>query len=75
MAVDHGKRRNPKQAAFLAAIARTANVTKAARIASCDRDRHYAWMRDPEYATLFADAWERGVQFVEAAAVRRAEAA
>jgi hypothetical protein len=43
-----GKIRHPKKRAFLAAMANTANVLRAAEIARMDRDNHYLWMKkDP----------------------------
>jgi hypothetical protein len=59
--------------AFLAAMANTANVVRAAAIAGVDRDNHYLWLKkDPDYAPAFEIAWQRGVDVLEAEAVRRA---
>lgn len=69
----YGEIRHPKKRAFLAAIANTCNIVRAATIAKCDRDNHYHWLKkDPLYARLFEVAWGRGVDVLEAEAVRRA---
>lgn len=68
-----GKIRHPKKRAFLAAMANTANVLRAAEIAGIDRDNHYLWLKkDPDYATAFEIARGRGADALEAEAVRRA---
>jgi hypothetical protein len=68
-----GKIRHPKKRAFLAAVANTANVVRAAEIAGVDRDNHYLWLKkDPDYAEAFEIAWQRGADVLEAEAVRRA---
>ena len=68
-----GKIRHPKKRAFLAAVANTANVLRAAEIAGMDRDNHYLWLKkDPAYAAAFEIAWQRGTDALEAEAVRRA---
>jgi hypothetical protein len=67
-----GKVRQPKRRAFLAALARTCNICRAAKAAGIDRDNHYLWMREPDYAAAFRVAWERGVDFLEAEAAERA---
>ena len=68
-----GEIRHPKKRAFLAAMANTANVVRAAAIAGVDRDNHYLWLKkDPDYAAAFEIAWKRGVDVLEAEAVRRA---
>ncbi len=68
-----GKIRHPKKRAFLAAMANTANVLRAAEIAGMDRDNHYLWLKkDPAYAAAFEVAWQRGTDALEAEAVRRA---
>ena len=68
-----GKIRHPKKRAFLAAMANTANVLRAAEIAGMDRDNHYLWLKkDPAYAAAFEIAWQRGADALEAEAVRRA---
>jgi hypothetical protein len=68
-----GKIRHPKKRAFLAAMANTANVLRAAEIAGIDRDNHYLWLKkDPAYAAAFEIAWQRGTDALEAEAVRRA---
>ena len=68
-----GKIRHPKKRAFLAAMANTANVLRAAEIARMDRDNHYLWLKkDPDYAAAFEIARGRGADALEAEAVRRA---
>jgi len=68
-----GKIRHPKKRAFLAAIANTASIVRAAEIVRMDRDNHYIWLKkDPEYAAAFEIAWKRGADGLEAEAVRRA---
>ena len=68
-----GKIRHPKKRAFLAAMANTASVSRAAEIARMDRDNHYLWLKkDPDYAAAFEIAKMRGVDVLEAEAVRRA---
>ena len=68
-----GKIRHPKKRAFLAAMANTANVVRAAEIVRMDRDNHYLWLqKDPDYAAAFEIARMRGVDVLEAEAVRGA---
>ena len=68
-----GKIRHPKKRAFLAAMANTASVLRAAQIAGMDRDNHYIWKKkDPDYAAAYEIACMRGVDVLEAEAVRRA---
>ena len=68
-----GKIRHPKKRAFLAAMANTANVLRAAEIARMDRDNHYLWLKkDPDYAAAFEIARGRAADALEAEAVRRA---
>lgn len=67
------KIRNPKKRAFLAAVARTGNVTVAAEIAHISRSAHYQWLEaDPVYVEAFEDAMEQAAQRLEAEAKRRA---
>ncbi len=64
---------HPKKAAMLAALARTGNVSAAARAAEVARRTHYDWLRaDPDYATAVGDAMEEAVDILEAAARKRA---
>ncbi len=73
LAQDSVKIRHPKKRAMLAAIAGSANIVKAAKIAQIDRDTHYEWLRkDPDYAHATAVAWERAADALEAEAARRA---
>ena len=68
------KIRNPRKRAFLAAVARTGNVTQAAEIAHIARSAHYQWLEaDPVYAAAYEDAMEQAAQRLEAEARRRAE--
>ncbi len=65
--------RHPKKRAFLAAIARTCNIVRAAEIVGMDRDNHYLWLKkDKAYKSAFAEAYERGLDVLESEAVRRA---
>jgi hypothetical protein len=65
--------RHPKKRAFLQAVARTCSIVRAAAIVGIDRDNHYLWLKkDQAYAEAFTVAWERGLDFLEAEAVRRA---
>ena len=67
------KIRNPKKRAFLAAVARTGNVTISAEIANIARSAHYQWLEaDPVYAAAYEDAMEQAAQRLEAEATRRA---
>jgi len=67
------KIRHPKKRAFLAAMASTASVVRAAEIARVDRTSHYLWLKnDPDYAAAFEIARMQGVDVLEAEAVRRA---
>lgn len=64
-----------RQSAFLAAIARTGNITIAAQAAHIDRRRHYEWLQnDPDgsYAAAFRAAEEEAVDLMEEAARQRA---
>lgn len=60
-----------KRAAFLRAYERLGTVLHAAEEAGIDRQTHYAWLKDPEYAAAFADAEEKSVDALEAEARRR----
>ena len=67
------KIRHPKKRAFLAAMASTASVVRAAEIVGMDRTNHYVWFKnDPDYAAAFETARMQGVDVLEAEAVRRA---
>jgi hypothetical protein len=70
-----GRLRTPQQRkeAFLAALAKTGNVTVAARMAKIDRGTHYDWLKeDPEYKAASEDAIEQAADVLEEEAVRRA---
>ena len=67
------KIRHPKKRAFLAAMASTASVVRAAEIVGMDRTNHYVWFKnDTDYAAAFETARMQGVDVLEAEAVRRA---
>lgn len=58
---------------MLAALAKTGNVTQAARAAKVGRATHYEWLaEDPEYASAAAGAMEEAADLLEAEAQRRA---
>ena len=62
-----------KQAAFLAAYVRTANITKAAKAAKIDRSLHYEWANDDErYAAAFGRAQAEAGELLDSEAIRRA---
>jgi hypothetical protein len=64
---------NATARAFLAAVAKTGNITRAAAIAGCSRQRHYQWLyRIEEYEKAFADAMDQAADLLEAEARRRA---
>lgn len=68
---------HPKKRAFLAAYARTGNITQAAAAAGITRRTHYVWL-DAEgeegeaYRAAFEDAKEQAADYLEAEARRRA---
>ena len=66
-------RKSIKQQAFLAAYAKTGNVTAAARQAKCHRASHYDWLADPDYADAFQQAQEQAVEDLESEARKRAK--
>ena len=76
--VPNNKVRHPKkrasQAKFLAALVETGgNIRRAALAAGISRDMHYFWLReDPTYPARFDVAWDRGIDILEAEAIRRA---
>ena len=59
------RRPSVKRAAFLAAYARTGNISTASRLANVARSRHYEWMKEPEYAAAFAEAREEAIETLE----------
>ena len=62
-----------RQAAFLAALARTGRIGKAAAAVPMDRGMHYWWLReDPAYPALFQETMERAADAWEDEAARRA---
>jgi hypothetical protein len=62
---------NVKQAKFLAAYAKTANISHAAKSAGINRDAHYLWLEDPDYERKFALAHTDACESLEAEARRR----
>lgn len=67
------KTEHPKKAAFLAAYAKTGNISAASRAADIWRGSHHAWLKDDaEYAAAFAEAKEQAIETMEAEALRRA---
>lgn len=59
------RRPSVKRTAFLAAYARTGNISTASRLANVARSRHYEWMKEPEYAAAFAEAREEAIETLE----------
>lgn len=63
----------PRQAAFLAALARTGRISRAASAVPMARDLHYRWVRDdPQYKALFEEVMARAADAWEDEAARRA---
>jgi hypothetical protein len=48
-----------KREVFLAAYAKYGSIILAAKTAGVGRDRHYSWLRDPNYKIAFARAHKR----------------
>lgn len=63
---------NLKRTAFLAAYAKSGNITAAAKSAKCHRDSHYEWLQDPDYERAFALAHAEACELLEVEARRRA---
>jgi len=63
---------NAKQKAFLAAYAKTANLSRAASKAKISRVSHYNWLKNAQYKKLFEEEKEKAVGLLEDEAVRRA---
>lgn len=62
-----------KREAFLAAFARTASITQAAKASHTDRISHYDWLKkSPEYAEKFRKLVDIAADALEDEAVRRA---
>ena len=62
-----------KRRAFLAAYGQMGNITLAAEAAHVHRRTHYVWLeQDHAYKQAFAEAHERAMDVLEAAAYRRA---
>lgn len=63
----------PKKKAFLAALAETGNVSRAAEVAGVDRRTHYRWLKeDEDYAERASDAMDQAADYLEGEARRRA---
>jgi hypothetical protein len=60
------------QEAFLAAYAQCGNISRAAKAAGTDRQRHYEWLENEEYAKAFDLAHDEAADMLEAEARRRA---
>jgi hypothetical protein len=64
---------HPKKRAMLAALARTGNVSAAARAADICRRTHYDWLgSDPDYRPAVEQAMEEAADVLEAVARQRA---
>jgi len=57
---------------FLQSIEREPNICEAERATGISRQDHYRWIKDPDYKERFDKAFDRGVDVLEAEAVRRA---
>lgn len=66
-AIQHQKKR-----IFLAAYARSGNISVAAEAAGIDRSTHYRWLDDPVYAEVFEHAKEAAADYLEKVAWERA---
>ena len=69
------KIRHPKKRAFLSALAKTGNVTKAAQASGIFRTTHYDWLQDDtdgSYAAAVKDAMAEAADLLEEEARRRA---
>jgi len=70
---DSNESPHPKKAAFLAAYAKVATVSHAAKLVEMDRCTHYEWLKtDPQYAEAFREAKLEACDNLEAEARRRA---
>jgi len=70
---DSNESPHPKKAAFLAAYAKVATVSHAAKLVEMDRCTHYDWLKtDPQYAEAFREAKLEACDNLEAEARRRA---
>lgn len=64
---------NPKARAFLKALARTGNISAAAKMAKVARRSHDNWLKIiPEYRRAFVEAMDRAADRLEREALRRA---
>ncbi len=66
------KKRQPKKEAFLAAYAKCGNLSRAAKLAGCNRNQHYRWLEEPAYSEAFDAAHEQACDGLEEEARRRA---
>ncbi len=61
------------RSAFLAALCKFPNVSKAAKAAQITRNAAYAARQvDPEFAQQWEDAWQEGIEHIEEVALQRA---
>jgi len=61
-----------KKDRFLDAFAALGNITAAAKMAGCNRQAHYNWMKeDPEYPRRFADAKAQANDRIDGEIIRR----
>ncbi len=68
-----GARAKRVKAKFLDNLAKTGVVSVAAAAAGISRDLLYTWRaREPKFAAAWEDAWEQGIDRLEAEAMRRA---
>jgi len=73
MSTKYQQLKKSKQAAFLAAYSKMANISYAAKAANIERTTHYLWMRqDKDYVKKFERAFEDACDLLEAEATRRA---
>lgn len=61
-----------KREAFLAAFRLTASITRAAEAVGVERQLHYRWLAEEDYANEFEAAKQEAAQTLEDEAVRRA---
>ena len=55
-----------RQKAFLSAYSVTGIISKAAKAADVARQKHYEWLRNPDYATAFDTARDEAIEVLEA---------
>ena len=62
-----------KKGAFLAAYRECGNISGAAKACGMDRSRHYAWLKNTEYAEAFIHARDDAIDELEEVARARAK--